>query len=236
MTKPGTALTPREDMHDLPIAEQKKFVETALSTKLDKLPEKQQQAVLIAFGNHTGLRPELGEVMIYQGGIYVTIAGRWRNAHRHGLLMGTRPRPANDAEKRNAGYQRDDIVWICDVWRKGCTQPFTGWGKVTAKEIKAANVHTPQHKHPVEIARKRAQYDALRCAFPLDEQLSDTALGFILAAEQQIQAEQFPAPVGVAVGDVYEDETVPFEDEPPAIAAAKQEDLTFPDDSENNEQ
>lgn len=208
MTTPdtGTALVRAAaetvEAKTLTVGQQKKFIELAAQTNLDKLPKEQQQTVLVAFGRHTGLRPELGEVMIYQGRFYVTIAGMRRNAHRNGLFMGRMPRPATKHERENAGYAEADIVWICDIWRRGCPQPFRGWGKVLASERKTANSHTPIAKHPVEIARKRAEYDGLRCAFPLDEYLEPFARQMLASAEDEIQKQGAVAVIAEAT-DAY---------------------------------
>lgn len=172
----------------LTVGQRKAFLEVASRTDLDRIPPEQQRSALIAFGQHTGLRPELGEVMIYQGRFYVTIAGRVRNAHRLALFDGARAHPATMSDKRSAGYEDDDIVWWCEVWRRGSPRPFRGWGKVTRAEIDAARANerakfTPVAKHPVEMARKRATYDALRLAFPLDEELSEVSIRLIEGAE-----------------------------------------------------
>lgn len=174
----------------LTVAQRKAFLEVAARGDLDKLDADQQRGALIAFGRHTGLRPELGEAMIYQGRIYVTMLGRIRNAHALGLFDGMQARPAGELARRQAGYEDDDVVWICDVWRRGSSRPFRGWGKVTKVELQAARAgdktrYTPVARHPVEMARKRAEYDALRLAFPLDEELTDLSRRFIEAAETE---------------------------------------------------
>jgi len=195
---PTTALARVEQSADTgaqltTVKDRKAFLEVASRADLDKLPPAQQRAVLIAFGQHTGLRAELGEVMIYQGRFYVTIGGRVRNAHRLGLFDGARAHPATMGDKRSAGYQEDDIVWWCEVWRRGSPRPFRGWGKVTRAEIDFARAgdktkFTPIAKHPVEMARKRATYDALRLAFPLDEELSELSIRLIENAEVAAEA------------------------------------------------
>lgn len=193
--KTSTALAKLEQSAEggaLTIGQRKAFLEVAARTDLDRLAPEQQRAALVAFGQHTGLRPELGEVMIYQGRFYVTMLGRIRNAHRLGLFEGIQARPANLVQRKNGGYEDGDLVWICEVFRKGASRGFMGWGKVTAAEISTARAgdktrYTPVAKHPVEMARKRAEYDALRLAFPLDEELTEISRRFIAAAEAEVE-------------------------------------------------
>lgn len=221
----GTAVA-RVDVGTKPVLSlerQKKFVEAAMSTNLDRLPDHQKQELLIAVGRHLGLRPELGEVMVYQGRIYITIAGMRRSAHKNGLLVGRRPRPATRIERRDAGYEDRDIVWLCEIYRRGSPHAFTGWGKVTRAEIDTALARAekdgkrpaPVGVHPVEIARKRAEYDGLRAAFPIDEELSEAGLRFIAEAEEAI------APTG----DRLARTDTPYDEIPPAL---RDEDDAFP--------
>ena len=196
-TKTGTALarveeTAAETPGKLTVSQRKAFLEVASRTDLDRIAPEQQRGALIAFGQHTGLRPELGEVMIYQGRFYVTMLGRVRNAHRLGLFDGIRAHPASLHDRRNAGYEETDIVWVTEVWRRGSSRAFRGWGKVTRAELETARAgekskFTPVAKHPVEMARKRSEYDALRLAFPLDEELSEISARLIEAAEAQAE-------------------------------------------------
>lgn len=183
----------------LTVPQRKAFLEIASRTDLDKLPVEQQRGALIAFGQHTGLRPELGEVMIYQGRFYVTILGRIRAAHANGLFDGLLARPVSSLDRSSAGYEPDDIVWIADAYRKGSARYFRGWGKVTRAEVETARAHekakfTPIAKHPAEMARKRARYDALRLAFPLDEQLTEVSTRFIAEAEAEMETRRLDAP------------------------------------------
>ena len=177
------------------VKEKKAFLEAVQRTDLGKLTPDEQRGLLISYGQHTGLRPEHGEVMIYQGRFYITMAGRIRNAHANGLFDGEESRPVTDLERRNAGYESDDIVWKCKVYRKGASRAFEGWGKVTREEIVKARAgdksqYTPIARHPVEMARKRALYDAMRNAFPIDEEVSERTARFIVEAEAQITEQR----------------------------------------------
>jgi len=205
--RPGRALERIEHAADtggaLTIGQRKAFLDVASRTDLDKLSPEQRRGALVAFGVHTGLRPELGEVMIYQGRFYVTMLGRIRTAHKNGLFDGMQARPAPSFDKRNAGYEVEDIVWVSDVYRRGSARPFRGWGKVTRAEIDKARAgektrFTPIASHPVEMARKRAEYDGLRLAFPLDEDLGDQAARFITEAEEALLEGRTDAPAAIA--------------------------------------
>jgi hypothetical protein len=205
VSEQSTALAKVEQTTDvagkLTVGQRKAFLEVASRSDLGNLSPDQQRGVLLAFGQHTGLRPELGEAMIYQGRLYVTMAGRVRNAHRLGLFEGIKAQPAHATDRRDAGYEEGDIVWMCDVWRRGSARAFRGWGKVTRAEIEGARggdktKYTPVAKHPVEMARKRAQYDALRMAFPLDEELSDVSVRMIEGAEDVAAAHEAESEAG----------------------------------------
>ena len=135
---------------------------------------------MMAFGQKIGVRAELGEVMIYQGKPYVTLAGRIRIAHRTGLLNGMFPRPASQHETRSFGATEDEVVWTCEVWRIGVSRPFRGWGVASRK----GDRNPVAKQFPREMAKKRAKYDALALAFPPDEVLGDIHMKFIDAAEE----------------------------------------------------
>ena len=127
--EPTTAIAKVEQAPEggeLTVAQRKAFLEIAQRSDLDKLSDDQKRGALIAFGRHTGLRPELGEAMIFQGRIYVTMLGRIRNAHQNGLFDGMSARPAGAIEKKAAGYEDGDVVWITDVYRKGAARAFRG--------------------------------------------------------------------------------------------------------------
>lgn len=180
--EPGTTVaTSKRRTLDIDSAKmEQRFIEAFGKGELNRLSPEEQTLFLMAFGQKIGVRAELGEVMIYQGKPYVTLAGRIRIAHRTGLLNGMFPRPASQHETRAFGATDDEVVWTCEVWRIGISRPFRGWGVASRK-----NDRNPVAKQfPREMAKKRAKYDALALAFPPDEVLGDIHMKFIEAAEE----------------------------------------------------
>lgn len=185
MTAPnGTSVTKREQATTLDISSAKasvKFLD-AYNGRLEKMSPDQQSMFLIALGQRLGVRAELGELILYQGKPYISIDGRIRLAHETGLLVGMETRPATALECRNYGCEAGDVLWVCNVFRRGAGRAFTGWGHVSLKD------RNPVTKtHPREMAKKRAKYDALRSAFPPAEQISAMHERYIEEAEQQIR-------------------------------------------------
>lgn len=211
--KPETTSVARRDA-EAPVAlekptnkERKAFLEAVQRTDLDKMTPDKQREYLLSYARHTGLRAEFGECMIFQGRFYITMAGRIRNAHSSGLFDGEESRPVSEFEKKNAGYEAEDIVWKSKVFRKGSARAYEGWGKVTREEITKARAgeksrYTPIAKHPVEMARKRALYDAMRNAFPIDEEITERTARFIVEAEVEVADQRRLA------GSVQEDAEV----------------------------
>lgn len=183
MTNPN-AVARREQNTTLDITSAKasvKFLD-AYNGKLERMPPEQQSMFLIALGQRLGVRAELGELILYQGKPYISIDGRIRLAHETGLLVGMETRPATALECRNYGCEQGDVLWVCQVFRRGAGRAFTGWGHVSTKD------RNPVTKtHPREMAKKRAKYDALRSAFPPAEQISAMHERYIEEAEQAIR-------------------------------------------------
>jgi len=111
-----------------------------------------------------GLDPLFGELMIYQGRPYVTIDARRRKAQETGQLDGISARPATKAERTARQVAEVDYLFVAEVWIKGASHSFEGWGTVRAAETKGSE-HLPIVKDPAAMAEKRAEAQALRRAF-----------------------------------------------------------------------
>jgi hypothetical protein len=187
MTAPSTNVAKREQNGTLDITSAKaavKFMD-AYNGRLEKMSPDQQSMFLMALGQRLGVRAELGELILYQGKPYLSIDGRIRLAHETGLLVGIETRPATALECRNYGCEQGDVLWVCQVFRRGAGRAFTGWGHVSPKD------RNPVTKtHPREMAKKRAKYDALRTAFPPAEQITQMHQQYIEEAEQSIREGQ----------------------------------------------
>jgi hypothetical protein len=186
MTNPN-AVARRDEPKTLDISSAKasaKFMD-AYNGKIERMTPDQQSMFLMALGQRLGVRAELGELILYQNNPYISIDGRIRLAHETGLLVGIETRPATQLECRNYGCEAGDVLWVCQVFRRGAGRAFTGWGHVSQKD------RNPVTKtHPREMAKKRAKYDALRTAFPPAEQITQMHSRYIEEAEQSIREGQ----------------------------------------------
>jgi len=106
------------------------------------------------------------ELMIYQGHPYPTINARYRKAQETGKFDGINTRPATAEERKARHCQEFDILYCAEVWVKGSSHPFIGWGRVRAAERKGSE-HLPIVKDPDRQAEKRAEAMGLRKAFSM---------------------------------------------------------------------
>ena len=112
-----------------------------------------------------GLDPLMNEVSIYQGRPFVSIDGRYRLAQETGELDGVESRPATKQEREDWEIPAGDRFFRAEVWRKGATRPFVGWGRVLQSEEIGGKGFKPVEKNPQRMAEKRAEAQALRKAF-----------------------------------------------------------------------
>jgi hypothetical protein len=225
-TKPestSVATTDKRRILDLDATKtEQRFVEAFQKGQLDKLAPNEQTMFLMAFGRKIGVRAELGELMLYQGKPYITIAGRVRIAHQSGLLAGLQPRPATSVERMNFGATDDEVLWVCDAYRVGAPRGFRGWGVVNVKTDR----NPVAKQFPREMAKKRAKYDALALAFPPDESMGELHKKYIEQAEelavQQMNAaarfvrqpDDMPEIEGEEIGAVVSDTSDDDQDTP----------------------
>jgi len=116
------------------------------------------------------LDPIMGELMLYQGRLYVSIDGRYRKAQETGHLDGVTTRPATKAERQEWEIPDGDFFFRSEVYVKDCSHPFVGWGRVRQVETKAhpdprRRGYRPLETNPQRMAEKRAEAQALRKAF-----------------------------------------------------------------------
>ena len=200
-----------------------RFAEVISAGNLDKMSPQQQSIFLLGLGAYIGVKPELGDLMIYMGKPYITISGYRRIAHNTGLLNGLTVEPASDRDRLRFGAKEGEHLWISHVHKKGSTRPYTGWGYV-----RLADRNPVSKSHPQEMARKRAVYDGLRLAFPPSEAIGDIHMKYIAEAEE----ESARAHVGgqLASGG-YDDQAITEEVvSGGAVAAAPSGEEVFQDD------
>lgn len=190
------------------------FLDAYSKGQLDKLTPDQQARFLAALGGAIGVRPELGELMLYQGKPYITLAGYRRIAHASGLLVGLDTQPASSIQRRDFGALASETVWIARAYRRGSARPFTGWGSVDV----TTDRNPVAKQKPREMAKKRAVYDALRLAFPPAEIVSAIHVRYIDAAEREAQATRIQAGPIAAL-----DDDDPYSDGPMDVAEQEDE-------------
>jgi hypothetical protein len=112
-----------------------------------------------------GFDPLMGEVTIYQGRPFVSIDGRYRAAQETGELDGVETRPANEQERKDWQIPDGDFFFRAEVYVKGASRPFVGWGRVRSVETQGGKGFKPVETNPQRMAEKRAEAQALRKAF-----------------------------------------------------------------------
>ena len=159
----------------------------------------QDKKLLAQVARTYGLDPLMNEVTIYQGRPFVSIDGRYRLAQETGKLDGAETRPANKGEREVWEIPDGDYFFRSEIYVKGASRPFVGWGRVRQIETKpgssrqgdTTSVFKPVQSNPQRMAEKRAEAQALRKAFhiPLpsiedigtseDDEIKVTTLGSV---------------------------------------------------------
>jgi len=146
----------------MPEAQMMQRVEMAKFPQALTPPEKRLLAqVAITYG----FDPLMGEITIYQSRPYVSIDGRYRKAQETDLFNGVETRPANKQERTEWDIPEGDYFYHSEVWVKGASHPFVGWGRVYSAETSGGKGFKPIEKNPQRMAEKRAEAQALRKAF-----------------------------------------------------------------------
>lgn len=125
-----------------------------------------EKTILVRAALDYGLDPLMGELTIFQGKPFVSIDGRLRKAHETELFDGIESRPATEDERKARNTATGNKLWRSEVFKKGCTHGFVGWGEVKEAEMHR-NENLPTTAWPDRMAEKRSQVMALRLAFYL---------------------------------------------------------------------
>lgn len=112
----------------------------------------------------TGLRPELGEMIMLGGNIYVTEDGCLTVANRHEAYDGYDIEPLDEAGKQAWGIALDELAFLCVVYRKDRKAPTRAVGHASERNVKMEETRT---KWLSEMAQKRAVERAHCRAFAL---------------------------------------------------------------------
>ncbi len=126
----------------------------------------EEKAMIAEVALSYGLDPIMNELTIYQGRPYPTVNAWYRKSQESGQFDGMNSRPATKEEREDRNTEEGDLLYRCEVYRKGGSHPFVGWGKVFAAERKG-NEHLPIVKWSDRMCEKRAEMQAMRKAFSI---------------------------------------------------------------------
>lgn len=228
--------------HDLKEEELRRKVLSMESTELTKMNETQMtdrikmakfpqdmspkdMKLLAKVAITYGFDPLMGEIMVYQGNPYISIAGRYRKALETGELDGISTRPATKAEKEAREIPDGDYLYHADIWKKGCLHSFEGWGRVRKAEIDKAKASKgreflPIANDPQGMAEKRAEAKGLKKGFYIPVPLPN--IEDIGSEPDEVKAPIVKAAVDVLVPETPPNEEIPTE-KPPKPEPQKQD-------------
>ena len=131
---------------------------------------------LVAYATKYHLDPARGHVVLMYSKPYITIDGYLYHANRSGIAFSLRSRPMTSLEVTEYKIQPADFGWISELELTESEAKFIGIGIVTYEEMTAKSTKHPEQlrspvvaKHPWQLAQKRADWQALRRAFPIGE-------------------------------------------------------------------
>jgi len=133
-----------------------------------------QIQALIAYARQYNLDPARGHVVQMHGSPYIGIDGYLFHAHRLGVPFSLKSHPMSGEERKAYQVPEGDFAWISEVEKQDTDATVSGIGIVTAAELTEKAKHNPNNlrypviaKHPVLMCQKRAEWQALRRAFPI---------------------------------------------------------------------
>ena len=131
---------------------------------------------LIAYASKYHLDPYRGHVMMMYGKPYIGIDGYLFHARQLNIPYSLEARPMTTTEAKIFKIGKLDHGWIAWVTYLADCSTFTGTGIVTYDEMIAKSPTKPDKlrspvvaAHPWQLAQKRAEWQAMRRAFPIGE-------------------------------------------------------------------
>ena len=153
------------DSKSLTNMDQKSMLERVNQAKFPNELKPDEKKLLATACITYGFDPIMHELSIYQGSPYVSADGRFRKAQETGLFDGIESRPATKQERIDWEIPDNDKFFRAEVWVKGASHSFAGWGRVRQAEIAGGKGFKPVETNPQRMAEKRAEVQALRKAF-----------------------------------------------------------------------
>jgi len=131
---------------------------------------------LVNYAHKYNLDPARGHVVLMYGKPYITLDGYLYHAKQTNKPYTLSSHPMPESEKKDYLIDLESHAWLAQVIFTGTGQAFSGIGVVTQEEIVAMSTKKPWQlrspvvaAHPWQMAQKRAEWQALRRAFPIGE-------------------------------------------------------------------
>ena len=135
---------------------------------------------LVAYARKYDLDPYRGHVVIMYGKPYIGLDGYLYHANQSRKPYKLNTRPLTNDERLTYQVGKDDHAWVCEVIVGNNERSFIGLGIVTRDEMEAKSskdttkLRSPVvAAHPWQLAQKRAEWQALRRAFPIGESIEE---------------------------------------------------------------
>lgn len=134
----------------------------------------QQIVELLRYADRYGLDAHRGHVMLMYGKPYIGIDGYLYYANKEGIRYNLDSRPLSEVERTAYQVPEGSHAWLSKVVKGDQGGMFTGLGIVTKDEMTTKSDRKPDQlrspvvaSHPWQLAQKRAEWQALRRAFPI---------------------------------------------------------------------
>jgi len=131
---------------------------------------------LVEYAQKYGMDPYRSHVVLMYGKPYFTIDGYLYHAQQTGINFLLSSRPLTEDERPQYHLEAQDHVWVAEVRLIDTEATFNGLGVVTYEEMTAKSPRDQTKlrspvvaAHPWQLAQKRAEWQALRRAFPIGE-------------------------------------------------------------------
>lgn len=136
---------------------------------------------LVEYAYIYNLDPKLGHVVLMYNKPYITLDGYLYHANQTRTNYQLKSRPLEKHELKTYQIPEGSHAWHAEVNIDAGRRIFTGLGIVTREEMEAKSPRDPTKfrapvvaAHPQLLAQKRAEWQVLRRAFPLEEIKEET--------------------------------------------------------------
>lgn len=141
-----------------------------------ELLDPEKVSALMDYAYKYNLDPFRGHLVLMYGKPYITIDGYLFHARQSGRAFTLKSRPLTTVEEKQYKVGKTDHAWVSEVQFTDTCTTLSGLGVVTYAEMTAKSkgdetkLRSPVvAAHPWQLAQKRAEWQALRRAFPIGE-------------------------------------------------------------------